>query len=76
MVNVLALYSDDPSANPAEVYSFESVQLLEKNENKRKRCLVGWPIANLCLNTPIVFKKWADPGLFLFIFVLFTMQFK
>ena len=23
-----------------------------------------------------IFKKWANPGLFLFIFVLFTFQFK
>ena len=34
MVSVLALYSDDLSSNPAEVYSLNSVNLLEKNEKR------------------------------------------
>ena len=42
MVSVLALYSDDPSSNPAEVYSFsvKIVFLKERNKQKRGR---GWP---------------------------------
>ena len=36
MVSVLAFYSDDPDSNPPEVYSFYSVKLFEKNENKQK----------------------------------------
>jgi len=32
MVSTLAFYSDDPSSNPAGVYSFYSVILVEKNE--------------------------------------------
>ena len=35
VVSLLAFYSDDPSPNPAEVYSFYS-KLFEKNENKQK----------------------------------------
>ena len=33
MVSVLTFYSDDPSSNPAETYSF----VFEKNENKHKK---------------------------------------
>ena len=36
MVSVLAFYLDNPSLNAAEVYSFYSLKLLEKNENKQK----------------------------------------
>ena len=35
VVCVLAFNSVDLSSNPAEVYSFHRVKLLEKNENKR-----------------------------------------
>ena len=47
MVSVLALYSDDPSSNPAEVYSFFSDKLFEKKENKLKEagngpCKIVW----------------------------------
>ena len=37
MVSPLAVLSDDPSLNPAGVYSFTAVKLFEKNENKRKK---------------------------------------
>ena len=38
MVSVLAFYFDDPSLNPAEsTYSFYSLKLFDKDENKRKR---------------------------------------
>ena len=34
VVSVLAFYSDDPSSNPAEVYSLYSTKVFERNENK------------------------------------------
>ena len=40
---VLAFYSDDPSSNPADAYSFSVQIVFEKNENKQKRGR-GWPI--------------------------------
>ena len=36
VVSTLAFYSDDPSLNPAEVYSFFCNIIFEKNENKQK----------------------------------------
>ena len=36
VVSVFAFYSDDPSLNPTEVYSFHSVKLFENNEHKQK----------------------------------------
>ena len=36
LVNIIAFYSVDLSLNPAEVYSFYSVNLLENNKYKRK----------------------------------------
>ena len=36
VVSVLAFYSNDPSSNPADIYSFFVKCVLEKNENKRK----------------------------------------
>ena len=36
MVCVLAFYSDDPSSNPAEVYSFYSVDCLKRTKNNQK----------------------------------------
>ena len=42
VVSVLALYSDDPSSNPAEAILIVKF-VLEKNENKPKRGW-GWPI--------------------------------
>ena len=41
MVNALAFYSQDPSSNPAETYSFSIKFVLEKNENKQKEAVVG-----------------------------------
>ena len=43
VVSVLAFYSDDPSLNPADAYSFSVQIVFEKNENKPKRGRV-WPI--------------------------------
>ena len=37
VVSVLALYSDDPSLNPTEAYSFSVTCVFEKNKNKQKR---------------------------------------
>ena len=36
MVRMLAFYSDNPSLNPNEIYSFYSITCWNKNENKRK----------------------------------------
>ena len=41
VVSVLALYSDDPSSNPADVYSYSVKFVFEKNENKQKDAGVG-----------------------------------
>ena len=41
VVIVLAFYSDDPSSNPAEAYSFFCKIVFEKNENKQKEAGVG-----------------------------------
>ena len=43
VVSVLAFYSDDPSLNPAEAYSFSVKWVFENNKNKEKRGR-GWPI--------------------------------
>ena len=42
VVSLLAFYSNDPSSNPAKVYSFFCNIVFEKNENKQKRGRV-WP---------------------------------
>jgi len=36
VVSVLAFYSNDPSSNHANVYSFSVKFVVEKNENKQK----------------------------------------
>ena len=41
VISVLTLYSDDPSSNPAEAYSFFRKIVFEKNKNKRKEAGVG-----------------------------------
>ena len=41
MVSVLVFYSDGPSSNPAEGYSFSGKFVLEKNVNKQKETSVG-----------------------------------
>ena len=41
MVSVLAFYSDDPSLNSAEVYSFYSVNCLKRTKIKQKEAENG-----------------------------------
>ena len=41
VVSVLAFYSNDPSSNPADAYSFSGQFVFENNENKQKEALVG-----------------------------------
>ena len=41
VVSVLAFYSDDPSSNLAEAYSFSLKFVFEKNENKQNEVGVG-----------------------------------
>ena len=41
VVSVIAFYSDNPSSNPTEAYSFSVQFVLEKNENKQKEAGVG-----------------------------------
>ena len=36
VISVLTFYSDDPSSNPAVIYSFYYVNCLKKDENKQK----------------------------------------
>ena len=36
MVSVFVFYSDDPSLNPADAYSFSVQFVIETNENKQK----------------------------------------
>ena len=38
---VIPFYLIHPSSNPADVYSFNSIKLFEKNENKQKEAGVG-----------------------------------
>ena len=41
VVSMLAFYSNDPSSNPADAYSFSVKFVFEKNENKQKEAGVG-----------------------------------
>ena len=41
VVSMLTFYSDDPSLNPAEAYSFSSKIVFEKKENKQKDAGLG-----------------------------------
>ena len=41
VVSVLAFYSNDPSSNPADVYSYFVQIVIEKNENKQKEAWDG-----------------------------------
>ena len=43
VVSVLAFYSDEPSLNPTDAFSFSVKFVFEKNKNKEKRGR-GWPI--------------------------------
>ena len=45
VVSVLAYYSDNPSSDPADVYSFLLKFVFEKNKNKQKEAGVG-PLFN------------------------------
>ena len=36
VVSVLSFYSDDPSTNPADAYSFSVNFVFERNENKKE----------------------------------------
>ena len=45
VVSVFAFYSDDPSSNPAEDFSFFCNIVFEKNKNKQKGAAVG-PLLN------------------------------
>ena len=37
MVSVLAFYSEDPSSNPADTYSFSVKFMFGKNKNKQRK---------------------------------------
>ena len=39
MVGMRAFYSDEPSSNPADAYSFYAKFVFEKNENKQKEAV-------------------------------------
>ena len=39
VVSMLAFYSDDPSSNPADAYSFSVKFVVEKDKNEQKRGL-------------------------------------
>ena len=41
MFRVLAFYSDDPSSNPADAYSFSVKVVFETNKNKQNEAGVG-----------------------------------
>ena len=43
VVSVLALYSDDPSSNPAEVYSFSVILCLKRTKINKNEAGVGPP---------------------------------
>ena len=56
VVSVLTFYSDDPSLNPAEAYSFFLLKcVLEKNENKQKEAGVGPFLKNTLLSST---RRW------------------
>ena len=57
VVSVLALYSNNPSSNPAEAYSFFRKFMFGKNENKQKDAPFG-------LGTPtgLFLKLWVNHG--------------
>ena len=75
LVSVLTFYSDNPSLNPTEAYSFSVKFVFEKNENEQKEAGVG-PFLPLPLQVGTTAKhhKFFLNVLFLFIFVLFTQQ--
>ena len=54
MVSVLAFYSEDPSLNPAVVYSFFVRSEFEKNENKHKEAGDGPIKATITITMQLV----------------------
>ena len=69
VVSVLAFYSDDPSSNPADAYSFSVQIVFEKNENKQKEAWVGpffknfqkLPnLATLVVTYRVIFTHWTE----------------
>ena len=54
MVSVLAFYSDDPSSNPADAYSFSVKFVYEKNENKRLKTSIAKIYAKISLQDRLV----------------------
>ena len=68
VVSVLAYYSDNPSSDPADVYSFLLKFVFEKNKNKQKEAGVGpfvkkWVAGNhSSLYSSVPYIQWT-PGL-------------
>ena len=56
MVSVLALYSVDPSSNPAEVNRFNSLNCLKCTKINKKR--PGWPIFKMKSLTKLNLLFW------------------
>ena len=52
VVSGLAFYSDDPSLNPAEAYSFSVKFVFEKNENKQKEAGID-PFLKIDSHSPL-----------------------
>ena len=72
VVSVLAFYSDEPSLNPTDAFSFSVKFVFEKNKNKQKRGR-GWPIFKKLSRTLLASLKSARANLwkvFCFFFVL------
>ena len=42
VVSILAPYSDDPSSNPADIYSFSVKFVFEKDEKNKKRLVLAY----------------------------------
>ena len=57
MASVLAFYSDDPSLNLADAYSFSVNFVFEKNENKQKDAGIGPLKKGIELNISVLTKK-------------------
>ena len=49
VVSVVAFYSDEPSSNPVEAYSFFCKMVFEKNENKQKEAGTGASFWKNCM---------------------------
>ena len=74
MVSIRAVYSDNPSLNPVDT---SIIFMILKTKIRSLFSTIGSPTDILLLSQVIFFlKKWANPGLFLFIFVIFSLQFQ